>query len=76
MKKPIIGIVGRVKDTDILVHEEYRTAIINAGGIPILLLPSYLENIDDVLPFQNNINKNQEDMIKQMVNLCDGILFP
>lgn len=75
MKKPIIGIVGRVKDTDILIHEEYRTAIINAGGIPILLLPSYLENIDDILPFQNNINKNQEDMIEQMVNLCDGILF-
>ena len=44
MYRPIIGIVGRAtKDNEdksnISTREEYRKAILDLGGIPILILP-------------------------------------
>lgn len=82
MKKPIIGIVGRVgKDTDsdniIYVGEEYRKAIIKHGGIPILILPP--QNVDYNLYEPNeikNLNNNDKKHLEYVVSLCNGILLP
>lgn len=78
LKKPIIGILGRIskdKKENVYVYDEYRYAIIKAGGIPILLLPSYNKPISNISPFQSNIVQEEFDII-QMIDLCDGILFP
>ncbi|MCI8394520.1 MAG: C26 family cysteine hydrolase domain-containing family [Bacilli bacterium] len=79
MIKPVIGIVGRVLEeprANFHCDEEYRLAIIKAGGIPIMLLPFYSEKISNVTPFQNDFNFKQDKMLDQLVQLCDGILFP
>lgn len=79
MKKPIIGIVGRINGNDknsIFVNDEYRYAIVQAGGIPILLLPNYSSHIKYITPFYDNVSNSQIDSILKLVDLCDGILFP
>jgi len=79
MKRPIIGIIGigqQQEKPSIMLYEEYRTAIIKAGGLPILLLPPYPEQISFVFPFTSNITDEQRRMIESQVDLCDGILFP
>ncbi len=79
MKKPVIGIIGRVKNdhkSNIMVYDEYRLAIINSGGIPILLLPPYNKNIDSLKPFENNLNKEDKDIVFTIIEKCDGFLFP
>jgi putative glutamine amidotransferase len=78
MKKPIIGIVGRIDfntKSKNFVYDEYRLAIIKSGGIPILLLPTYEIDITSFTPFYPD-DDNSSYLIPQMVNLCDGILFP
>ena len=79
MTKLIIGIVSRFNDEKKekdFVYEEYRMAIIRSGGIPILLLPIYTQKMSDVLPFQDNITLEEKRRIEQMVDRCDGVLFP
>ena len=78
MKKPIIGIVGRKNEeiSEFFCGEEYRQAIIQSGGIPILLLAPYSIDINQVKPFCSNVCEDDLEGIHQLVDLCDGILFP
>ena len=53
--KPIIGIVGRASVENIgrpaiSVLENYRQAIIKAGGIPILILPPQKVEYENIIP--------------------------
>lgn len=78
MVKPIIGIVGRFNNetkSKSFVYEEYRLAIIKAGGIPILLLPIYENDMANISPFFPD-NTKYQNITHHMVHLCDGILFP
>lgn len=81
MKKPLIGIVGRPdiateKDKGIYVSENYRKAIIEAGGNPLLILPPqdivYIDNIPKEI---NHLKEEEKRMIVKQIKLCDGILI-
>ena len=89
MKKPIIGIVGRIEKVDnplynrnvMSVVEDYRKAIIGSGGIPILILPTdtatfarFKEDYFEEEMLEEN-ETVKEDLIAQ-IKLCDGILIP
>lgn len=80
--KPIIGIVGRsevAKDGYALmsVHEEYRTAVLKKGGLPILILPPQILEYEttkskDLPP----LTEEEKDKLKFIIDLCDGIIHP
>ena len=87
MRKPIIGIVGRIEKVEnplynrnvMSVTEDYRKAIIKSGGIPIVILPT--EEIG-FTRFKENETEDEKmtkivkaDLIEQ-IKLCDGIILP
>lgn len=85
MRKPIIGILSGVstqhykgKDlTEFYVFNDYNTAVLKYGGIPICITASkqmdYKKtNKEDITPLTN---EEKEDLI-DMINLCDGIIMP
>jgi gamma-glutamyl-gamma-aminobutyrate hydrolase PuuD len=79
--KPIIGIIGRSDSKDdismIKVNDNIRKSIISCGGIPLLILPTQLEDYSNTYP--RDMNKmtydNKFDLVKQL-ELCDGIIMP
>lgn len=80
-KKPIIGIVARPaieEDRNILmVVEDYRKAIIQSGGNPIMILPP--QNVDYIQYEPKEIEaltEEEKDLLEAQINLCDGILMP
>ncbi|HPE15202.1 MAG TPA: gamma-glutamyl-gamma-aminobutyrate hydrolase family protein [Bacilli bacterium] len=82
MNKPIIGIIARSSEivsgyNVMMVHESLRRAIIRAGGIPILILPSQDVEYEKQIPreMKRLTDDEKEDIIKQ-INLCDGIVMP
>lgn len=79
--KPIIGIVGRpgIDECDasvISIMDNYRQAVIKAGGIPILILPPqtvdywYTKNQEI-----KNLTEEEKDILKRVIDMCDGILI-
>lgn len=83
MKKPIIGIVGRISYNEshtelISVFDTYRKAIITCGGNPILILPpqpiTYQEEkrYKDAIP----LTDEEKEMLIAQMKCCDGILLP
>lgn len=82
MKKPVIGIIGRVditKDEDkvICIWENSRRSIIKKGGVPILILPPQDIVYEDYLPKDvTNLTDSEKEALKQVVDMCDGILIP
>ncbi len=78
MKKPVIGLIGRLEKKDfdsIFIHDEYRIAILNSGGIPVLLLPPYFEELKEKQPFQNDLTFQHKIILKPLLDYCDGFLF-
>ena len=79
--KPIIGIIGRPHKTNtecnvIVCFEEYRNAVIKCGGIPILILPTQIGNLDDIRPSQMEPMTDEEKQdIRRQIDLCDGVIF-
>lgn len=78
--KPIIGIIGRyIKSNNkntIQVDEDYRLAIVKAGGIPFIILPPNDSNYDDsTKTVVSKLTKKEKEEIKKIVRLCDGILM-
>lgn len=83
MKKPLIGIVGRVGTKDngveiISVFDTYRKAVIQAGGNPILILPPQNISYHEQKSYSNiPLLLNQEkEMLEYQLSLCDGIVSP
>jgi len=79
--KPIIGIVGRPNQNDsgysvVACHEYLRNAIIKAGGIPILILPTQDVDYYNSIPreLERLTDSEKEDLVRQ-INLCDGIVL-
>ena len=75
----MIGIVGRVCESEkssIFLYEEYRLAILKSGGIPFLILPSYVESVDTKNPFGQDLTLQEEKDLEEILSLCDGFLFP
>lgn len=77
--KPIIGIVTRIinkTDTQLnITDDNYRRAIIKAGGIPLSILSTCDTCYDlDNYTYQELSQENQKDLIK-VLKLCNGIIF-
>lgn len=49
LTKPIIGIVGRRNEEFVKVNNNIVKAVIKSGGIPILILPTYNEDLISIL---------------------------
>jgi len=80
--KPIIGIVGRAdiekngKPT-IGVLENYRQAIIKAGGVPILILPPQLLEYENTNPKDASLLTDKEiEILNIQLKLVQGIVIP
>ena len=76
-KKPLIGILGRYEKDDeknpiFCTWEEIRIAVVQKGGIPILLLP----NQEIFTVEKSTLSVLEKKELGQLVHLCDGILFP
>ncbi len=87
MKKPLIGIVGRSRLSDsgfylMATPESERMAIIEYGGIPILILPTQLveyQKCMDHHPTPGELKRLTEEELNDLyaqISLCDGILLP
>jgi len=81
MKKPVIGIITRTFEEDgtpiLGASEEYRLAIIQAGGIPLLIAPTNFICYQKELEVEKS--KFRETEIRdfyQVLSLCDGFLSP
>ena len=81
MKRPLIGIVGRVESPGgthkIIINEALRRSIVRHGGNPIcLLLP---QDVDYTM-LRNaetpDLTEEEKEMILEQAKLCDGFLFP
>ena len=79
--KPIIGIVGRpaIDECNLLVMtvmDNYRLAVIKAGGIPIIITPpqiiDYWNTKNKDIP---ELTKEDKEILENQINLCDGILI-
>ena len=47
MKRPVIGITGNYADQTCTLAEGYYQSVLNAGGIPVIIPPRYVEEGDD-----------------------------
>ena len=79
MNRPVIGVVARPYTTDnnrqvLCILESVRRKIINAGGIPMIILPTqdmvYINNKEKAL---KDIDK---EILDSQIHMCDGILMP
>jgi len=82
MDKPIIGIIGRCNispnEKDVMhVIDEYRRAVIIAGGIPIVILPTKNSHytLDREITTPKMVESEKQDLIKEL-ELCNGIILP
>lgn len=80
--KPIIGIIARPNfpkenNSNLVVKEVYRKKIIEAGGIPFLLLPPKLINYNNAKPSENkDLSSEEKEILLSQLKMCDGILMP
>ena len=80
--KPIVGIVGRPNFPDenssmIVVADYYRKAIIENGGIPLMILPPQLIEYNNSKPSEvMKLSEDEKLSVKRQLQLCDGILMP
>ena len=80
-QKPIIGIVGRSffeeNDSIIKLNEDYRLAVVNSGGIPIMIIPT--DNLHYGITRPRDAKRLTEQDIEylyEILSKCDGILMP
>lgn len=79
MKKPMIGVLGRYKmnsSDEVIIPEDIRYSLIQSGAIPILILSTNRKLMGEVKPFTNDLSDFEKEDLKQVIELCDGILFP
>ena len=81
MEKPIIGIIGRCIEQEdksiISVNEDYRLAVVKSGGLPLIIVPTDNLKYGESLPREAGmLSEENQDELKELLNLCDGILMP
>lgn len=81
MKKPIIGIVGRISfnesHTELMsVFDTYRKAVIACGGNPIIILPPQNISYYSQKSYKETpkMTEEEENMLLDQISMCDGIL--
>lgn len=80
--KPIIGIVGRsTKDSDdysiIYTNNYVIKAVIEFGGIPIIIAPTQNIDYEEKLPKDaKRLSKDEKKDLNVILNKCDGIILP
>lgn len=80
--KPIIGIVSRpgITKNDSLMHsteEYYKNAIIECGGIPLVILPTNNIVYELIEPKDaNKLTDIEKEDLNRVLSLVDGILIP
>ena len=80
--KSIIGIVARPHKTEtnldcMMVLDPYRRAVINAGGIPILIFPTQKINYMEVFPKEApKLNEKEKEDLISVLKMCNGIIMP
>jgi len=79
--RPIIGIVGRsdtstnTKNT-ICVFDNYREAVIKAGGNPIAILPPQPIDYGKVEPRDSGkLTEEEKEMLTAQLSLCQGVII-
>ncbi len=77
--KPIIGVVARPYITDnnrnaLCILENIRTSILNAGGIPQIILPT--QNMVYINNRESELTDEDKEILNRQIDLCDGILMP
>lgn len=80
--KPIIGIVGAIRDFDsdevyIAANDNYRESIVLCGGIPIIILPTQQIRYDtEKKPSETErLTEEEKQDLETQIDMCDGILF-
>lgn len=78
---PLIGIVARVEypgeTHKLVINEDYRRKIIKNGGIPISILPPQdIDYTTTKFSEQEELTKEEQEMIIRQLKVCDGILMP
>lgn len=79
-KKPIIGIIGRAfyeeDKSFIKLNEDYRLAITNSGGIPIVLVPTDNQRYAITRPHDaKRLTEQDKNDIYEVLSKCDGVLM-
>ncbi len=80
--KPIIGIIGRPdiinsNDEVICVWEKTRRAIVQKGGIPLLVLPTQNLIYEEMRPKDTpKLTDQEKEDLKSVIDCCDGLLIP
>ena len=80
--KPLIGILGRSESSEtgmplISVQEKERIAIIQAGGVPFLILPPQQVEYRKEKPCDmKGMTEEEKEILDQQISLVDGILLP
>ncbi len=77
--RPIIGVVARPYITDnnrnaLCILENIRNAIIRAGGIPHIILPT-----QDMIYINNKekpLTDEDKEILDAQLDICDGLLMP
>lgn len=79
--KPVIGIVARAYQKEgtsvIELNEDYRLAIVKAGGIPLILVPidDVRYGIDDLNPSIGHLSLDQKNELLSLLKMCNGFLL-
>lgn len=78
--KPIIGIVARSSvenDQSIIeLNENYRLAVVKAGGIPLVITPTDELNYGKVMPRQaGRLSDIKKEEFLRVLSLCDGFIM-
>lgn len=81
MKKPVIGILTQSlkKEGQSLwtINDEYRIAILKAGGIPLLITPTnFLDYASSPTKEESRFTEKEQQDYFQVLSLCDGFLVP
>ena len=80
--KPIIGIVARPHKTEtnldcMMSLDPYRRAVIQSGGIPILIFPTQKFNYMEVFPKDApKLTEEEKNDLETSLKLCNGIIMP
>ncbi len=80
-RKPIIGIIGRSfeeeQDSIIKLNEDYRLAVVQSGGLPLVIVPNNDLKYGETLPREaGHLTEEQKEDLYQVLSLCDGFLMP
>jgi len=82
LKDPIIGIVGRPamdeEDFTLMkIKEDYRNAVLEVGGIPLMILPTQIIEYEKVRPRDMPLMTEEEkNKLVEVLNKCDGFISP